>query len=323
MPRPRKYNRHLPQYMHFKHGAYYFVQKNKWIKLGTSIQEAFSKYSLLITPEGKISTMGQLFDRYIAEIVPQKSEETQKGNFRQFKFLRAYFGPMSPVTVKPTDVYAYMDMREGKVSANREKALLSHVFVYAIRWGVCTNNPCAHVQNFKEKPRDRLVQAEEVAAILSIASPIMQSIIEFAVITGLRQKDILNFKRSQIIDEGLDVKQSKTGKSYIIEWNSALINIVNTAKQTRPDSVYLFSQVGGKPYTSSGFQSNWKRLIDKALQLKLISERFTFHDLRALTVTNAYEKLGLQAASDIAGHSGTSITKRVYVRNKSKVKLPE
>ena len=150
MPRPRKHNRHLPQYMRFKHGAYYFVRKDKWVRLSDSMHEAFAKYSMMMTPDGKISTMGDLFDRYVAEVLPGKAEKTQKGNINQFKFLRVYFGDMQPHTVKPTDVYAYMDMREGKVAANREKALLSHVFVYAIRWGACTINPCANVQNFKK-----------------------------------------------------------------------------------------------------------------------------------------------------------------------------
>ena len=313
----------MPQYMRLKHGAYYFVRKDKWVRLSDSLHEVFAKYSMMMTPDGKISTMGDLFDRYVAEVLPGKADETQKGNIRQLKFLRVYFGDMQPHMVKPTDVYAYMDMREGKVSANREKALLSHVFVYAIRWGVCTTNPCAHVQNFKEKPRNRLVKVDEVNVIFSMASEAMQLIIKFAVITGLRRSDILNFKRSQISDDGLDVTQSKTGQSYLIEWNSGLHDIVERAKIIMPDSDYLFPGKNGKLYRSETFKSAWKVLINKAISDGLLQERFTFHDLRAMAITNAYEKLGLQAASDIAGHTDTRITKRVYVRNKNKVKLPD
>ena len=57
------------------------------------------------------------------------------------------------------------------------------------------------------------------------------------------------------------------------------------------------------------------RLIKKALDEDLIAEPFRFDDLRAVAVTNAYEKMGLQAASDVAGHTGTALTKRVYVRS--------
>jgi integrase len=322
MPRPRKHDKHLPQYMRFKHGAYYFVRKDKWTRLSTSLHEAFAKYSMMMTPDGKISTMSDLFDRYIAEVVPTKAINSQKNQVYQFNYLRAAFGNMQPNMVKPTDVYAYIDMRSSKSSANREKTLLSHVFLYAIRWGICTTNPCAHVQSFKEKPRDRLVSAEEMEAILKIAPELMKIIIKFAITTGIRQHDILNFRLSQITDEGLEVIQHKTGKGYIIEWNDMLHSIILEAKKYS-SSEYLFTIQEGKPYTSSGFKSAWQRLMRKAIRQGLIEEKFTFHDLRAMTVTNAYEKLGLQAASDIAGHSDTRITQRVYVRNKNKVKLPE
>ena len=63
--------------------------------------------------------------------------------------------------------------------------------------------------------------------------------------------------------------------------------------------------------------------MNTAMSKGIVTDRFTFHDLRAMAVTNAYEKLGLQAASDIAGHSDTRMKKRVYVRNKNKVKLPD
>ena len=55
--------------------------------------------------------------------------------------------------------------------------------------------------------------------------------------------------------------------------------------------------------------------------MKLIDESFSFHDLRAMAVTNAFEKRGLEYASKLAGHSGTAITKRVYVRSKNKIQL--
>ena len=323
MGRHRKHDKHLPQHMHFKHGSYYFVYAGKWTKIGNNQYEAFNAYSKLITPGGRIVTMSQLFDRYVAEILPGKALETQKGNINQFKYLRSYFGDMRPDTIQPTDIYSYMDLREAKVSANREKALLSHVFMYAIRWGICQLNPCQNVKNFKEQARDRLVSSDEIKAIFSIAKPVMKLIIEFAITTGLRQKDILNFRRSQIIDDGLDVTHSKTGKSFLIEWNDRLRRLIAKAVEASGNHDYLFLNEGNTPYTSSGFQSNWKRLIKKALDEDLITEPFRFHDLRAVAVTNAYEKMGLQAASDVAGHTGTALTKRVYVRSKQRMKLPE
>ena len=167
------------------------------------------------------------------------------------------------------------------------------------------------------------MRAEEVDRIISISTPLVQLIIRFAVITGLRQKDIISFKHSQLSEEGLEVEQSKTGKKYLIEWNDALRQVVSEASDLGIVSDYLFPLKNEKPYKTAGFGAVWQNLMNTAMSKGIVTERFTFHDLRAMAVTNAYEKLGLQAASDIAGHSDTRMTKRVYVRNKNKVKLPD
>ena len=40
-------SRTLPRYMHQKHGAYYLVKDNKWIKLSRDYQKAFTEYARL------------------------------------------------------------------------------------------------------------------------------------------------------------------------------------------------------------------------------------------------------------------------------------
>lgn len=49
-------------------------------------------------------------------------------------------------------------------AANREKALLSNVFSYAIRWGVAKDNPCRHVKRNPEVRRERLPEPQELTA---------------------------------------------------------------------------------------------------------------------------------------------------------------
>ena len=38
-------SRDLPPRMHLKHGAYYLVVKNKWYRLGTTLDEALVAYA--------------------------------------------------------------------------------------------------------------------------------------------------------------------------------------------------------------------------------------------------------------------------------------
>jgi hypothetical protein len=42
----------------------------------------------------------------------------------------------------------------------------------------------------------------------------------------------------------------------------------------------LLCNLEGRPFSESGFRSNWHRLMQKALAEQVISESFTFHDLR-------------------------------------------
>lgn len=317
---------HLPKGMYFNHNAYYVVVKNKWIRLSDNMQDAFAMYSSMMNHiTGKITTMHMLFDKYTAEVITKKSPRTQKDNLHGISLLRTFFGDMIPSEVKPTDVYAYMDIRaeKAKVRANRDKALLSHIFNHGIRWGSCTINPCANVKNFKEKPRDRLVLPEEVEAVKSIASSSMKSAIDLACITGLRRGDLLNLKRSQLTEEGIELTTSKTRKKTLIMYNARLLEAIKDAKKVSSRSIYLISQINGKPYTGDGFSTIWQKLIRKALRLGLIKERFTFHDLRAFAITNAYDKHGIESAQNLAGHTSSAITKRVYVRGTSKVYLPD
>jgi integrase len=45
------------------------------------------------------------------------------------------------------------------------------------------------------------------------------------------------------------------------------------------------TQRKNQPYTESGFKSMWNKLMHKALAAGIITQRFTFHDLRAYYAT--------------------------------------
>ena len=46
----------------------------------------------------------------------------------------------------------------------------------------------------------------------------------------------------------------------------------------------------GHKYTSSGFQTAWYRLMDDAFEKGVITERFTFHDIRAKAGSDAEDE---------------------------------
>ena len=74
---------------------------------------------------------------YIREIFPSKSIQTRKDNDKELANLLKVFAHMPTDAIAPMRVREYMDIpgQVSKVRANREKALLSHIFNKSREWG--------------------------------------------------------------------------------------------------------------------------------------------------------------------------------------------
>ena len=276
------------------------------------------RYGELLATPADITTMSRIFDRYQREVVSTKAPRTQKDNLRELGLLRRAFGHMPPEDITPQDIYAFIDARQAPVRANREKALLSHVFRYAIRWGNAATNPCQLVSRNPERPRSRYVEDHEFQTVYDLALPVIRVAMELAYITGLRQGDILSLRLQNVTEQGLRVvvgkTRSRTGRALLFEWTKALREAVEAAKQLRHGvrSMYLICTRTGQRYSSSGFQAMWRRTMGKAIEEKRLAERFTFHDLRA--------KAGSDSEDDgLLGHEDSRTLRRYYKRKPLKV----
>ena len=307
--------------MYLKHGAYYFVNShNKWIKLGNSLSIAMQEWSKLFESDTKLTSMSHLFDRYMIEVIPKKAIKTSKENFKQIENLRKSFGHMQPNSITPVHVYSYLDLRgqTAPISANREKALLSHIYTMAIRWGIVLDNPCKNVKRITEKHRDRYITDEEFKAVRNIAPSFLQNVMDFAYITGLRQADILDLSKSNITQDGISVVISKTKSKILIEWSDELKNIVTNCIKER-DNQYLFCNMKGNKYTSDGFRTMWTKLINRAYKIGIIEQKFRFHDIRRKTATDLEQIYSREHARKLLGHKDQSTT-AVYIGGAQKVR---
>jgi integrase len=322
MGRRRKSDKHLPQRVYLRRGKYYFVTiEHKWLPLGDDYGLAMANWAKLVAIPKTVTRMNDLFDRYMLEVAPAKAPRTYKDNQAEIRPLRAFFGGMRPEEVEPIHVYQYLDTRgkQAKIRANREKALLSHVFSLAIRWGAVKDNPCRNVKGFSEKPRSRYVEDWELAAFLEGAPEFIRHYTAFKYLTGLRQQDILNLRLDALREEGIHLITKKTGKRLVIQWNEDLHTVVESVKALRPiASMYLFCTRDGQPYSSNGFSSIWKRAMQKALESERLKEHFTEHDIRAKSGTDA-DAGGLNAQM-LLGHVDAATTRR-YIRHKQAVKV--
>ena len=314
-------NPKLPKNIHFKHGAFYYVIKRagkvKWTRLGKSEAEMYHQLAVIKETVVNKNNTSEFLNRYKNEILPTKAESTQKYYLGQLSKLTKVFGHIPPTKITTVMIYQYLDIRgkETQVQANREVALLSTVFNYCIRWGVLKFNPCKDVKKFTEETRDRYIEDWEYKAMYDFSQPLIQITMEIAVTTGMRQRDILDLKLSDLQDDGVHITTNKTATKQIFRWSPALKLAASRAKKLRKvtSSIYLICNSKGKPYTSSGFKSMWQKAMNKALLNDVIQERFTFRDLRPKAASDH------QDGTKLLAHTDVKTTKKYYLRKPAEV----
>jgi integrase len=321
--RPRNQDKHLPKRMYERRGAYFFVDSNgKWNPLGREYGRAIEKYNRLNDDPVEVATIGDLIDRYMREESPTKAAATHKSNQKHARFLRAAFGRIQPPELTTRAIYMYMDARNAPVVANRELAMLSHMFKKAIRWGIVDSNPCLGVERNPEKPRDRYIEDWEYQAFRQFIPAQLAAYMDLKLLTGLRQKDMLSLRIDQLKEDGIHIHVSKTKRHMIIRWSDFLKQSVDAAlaaRTTHPAkaSAYVFCTRKGRQYTSDGFRTIWQRWMTNAVKKGILQERFREHDLRAKTGSDT----DLAHAVSLLSHMDRKTTQRHY-RRKAEIVEP-
>jgi integrase len=327
MGRKRTKHKNLPPRVYVHYGSYRFVPKvGKPIRLAKVGDYSGMLRALADALGGRpsISTLASLMDRYELEVIPAKSESTQKDQCRQLRNLRRAFGHMEPSTLRQHHAIQYRNKRAEKAptAANREMELLSHVCTLGVEWGAMDFNPLRRMRKLKRPPRDRYVTNEEYLHVWSLASPMVQCVMDLAMLTGLRRGDIFKIERKHLTNEGILIRPGKTekttGKCLLFEWSSSLRSVTSTALTIRPQvRQHVVCNRKGKEYTKNGFDSVWQRLMAKATSGENAIRGFQFRDLRRKSATDEIDE---KTAQTRLGHSSPAITRRVYRVKPDRVK---
>lgn len=317
MGRRRTKNKHLPRGVHLKHGRYYYVTTTvprKWIPLGADLHEACKRWAEIefepIRNDDK--TFAIIAGRYIREVLPDKAQVTRERDLRAMEVnLLPVFGDVPIDAITPQDIRRYMDLR-GKtapVGANREKALLSHIFNRAREWGYMNGvNPCAGVRSFREAGRDRYVADGELAALYSVADEPLRDALDLAYLTGQRPADVLKMNRGDVQDGHLAVKQNKTGQRLRIAVAGRLAEVLGRI-MNRPEharGVALVQNEQGERLGRAALRSRFDRARRKS------GVNFQFRDIRAKAATDTND---LSHAQALLGHQSRDMTEH-YVRKR-------
>lgn len=311
-------------------GYYYRDQAGKEIPLGTDLVQAKLKWAVFeakATP-AELTTMKGIFDEYLLKIIPGKAARTQKDNIYELKQLRAVFDSAPIDAITPAMIAQYRDSRSAKTRANREIALLSHVFNTAREWGLTTrDNPCLGVRKNKEKPRDYYANEAVWKAVYEEASEELKDAMDLAYLTGQRPADVLSMRRDNIEGIYLLVSQGKTGKRLRIMLqangvNNSLGTLLERIMRRNSEhlSPFFILNGNGKRLSWEMLRNRWQDARETA-RLKAISGKqpelanriaqFQFRDIRPKAASEIND---LAYASLLLGHSKEGITERVYRR---------
>lgn len=301
------------------------------IPLGKDYTTAVRKWAELEGDQanpGKLLTFKDVSDKYVREVMPSKAARTMKDNLVELDWLLKFFNdPPAPIdAIKPEHVRQYLDWRgkTAKVRANREKALLSHIWNMARAWGITDQpNPCAGIKGFSESGRDNYTEDDVLAAVWEASDQPLRDALDLAYLTAQRPSDVLAMSDLDIKDKILSVIQNKTGKKLRIEIIGelkALIDRIGTRKKSyKVHTLALICTESGRPLTPSGLRCRFDKAREAAAKkkpnLKEAIEAFQFRDLRAKAATDKAESGSMHEAQKQLGHTTITMTQH-YVRDR-------
>jgi integrase len=305
-----------PKGVHVKNGRYYRIVRNRWIGLTrvdegiTALRRAMRDTPTTTSPKTVLELLGCYLPQ--AELAPRTRQEYERIADTR---LAHHFGAMPITAVTAAHVAMYLEKRKrdghGHMG-NRERAVLSSAYEFAMRQGWANGNPCQGVRRNKERPRSRYVTDAEFLEAFEAAPQPLQDVLALALLTGARQGELRALLREDLKEDGIYVRETKTQKVRVVGWTEALRYFVTRAlarqeqiasrpadprlhRRARRVSDTVLTNRFGEAWTMAGLQTAWKRLCAD----------WHFHDIRA--------KAASDAGGNILGHGAGMLS--VYVRH--------
>lgn len=278
------------------------------------MSDVWAAYERLLKDGEEQRDFAALVERFFASADFNGLGKRTRSDYRTYssKVLKP-FGRMAPNDIKPQHIRKYMDRRgvSSNVQANREKAFLSRVFRWAYERGMVKVNPCTGVRQFTETPRDRYITDAEYNALYAVADSLTRAAMELSYLCVARQGDVLALRRDQLMDEGIYIRQGKTGVKQIKAWSPRLRAAVALAQTLTANtgiiSTFVLRQPTGDRYTAAGFTNHWRKAKEEAIAAYPdLNFDFTFHDLKAKGISDLEGTL--QEKQEISGHKNIKQT---------------
>jgi integrase len=297
----------------------------KPLNLGTDRAQAIPKVLDLNRSGDDRGTVKELWRLYQESPGWQALAESTKGEYELCaKELLKRFGKATAALVRPADVNRYLrvERADAPVRANREIALLSNLLNLAVERGEMDANPCKQIRRNKEQPRKEAPESGELQALVDwlVAQGGQRRTIahmaEFAAYSGNRRAEFRRLTKQQIDRQSGVIRVQRAKQRGVVVWESIEIGprMADLLDRLEPtEGQWVFTNRFGNPYNDRSFKTTWGRALNKAIEEKVISRRFTFHDLRSFYATTHKAERG--TLPDLHKNPGT--TAKIYDRSKT------
>jgi integrase len=279
-----------------------FQTKSEALAWGREQEALIDKGQLPVSEaQLKVTRLAQLIEQYRSTITPTKrSAESER--LRLGRMMGDLIMDRLLIDLKPGDFAAYRDRRLAQVkpgTVRRELYLFANAVDIATKeWGYpFRSNPVRLISlPIANDARDRRLEDGEAEALRKALSanrnPFIQPIVELAIETGLRRREVLELTWSNVdaTRRVAFIPQTKTGQSRTIPLTDRALTVVAALPQGDDDRLF--------PITLNAFKQAWKRV-----QKRSGLEDLRFHDLRHEALSRFCE-LGLSVPelSVISGH---------------------
>ncbi len=269
-----------------KYRAWAKAHKRSWDRDELSLRPLLAAFgSLRLSEITKSRVEAYMRDR--------RQTETLVSIARREAFARRKAAGILPRNAKPPAPATF-----SPASVNREVACLRKILSYAVECGELQENPLRGMRMFPEAPgRVPTLGPEDEAALVAAMPPWLRPLYRLAVLTGLRQGEIVSLRWRHVdLDGGiLMVEDSKSGESRRVPLHPSLVDMLRTlraaseaailvrvkgdeltARRELPDA-YVFAMPRGNPPESSSISHAFKRAARKVGRPDL-----RWHDTRHL-----------------------------------------
>jgi len=260
--------------------------------------------------------VADMIDRYIETVVPHK--KTGARTAQQLRIWRELIGDYSLEELRPAMIADARDQiaaTRGPATVVRYLSALSHAFTVAVKdWQWLDENLAARIL-WPRQPRGRvrfLSENEREAlrrACLDSRCPLLASIVQLALLTGMRRGEILNLKWNNVDLERArliltDTKNKERRQVPLVPEAFGIINAMQVGPNRTADS-FVFPKRGDRRRPVR-IDSAWRRAVKTAGL-----EDFRFHDLRHTAASYlAMTGATTNEIAEILGHKTLDMVKR-------------